>query len=83
MAFYIDVISTFPFELFKSDVQNNNIKIFQLLKIIRLFRIKKILNNIFSKITKDQVKHSTEILKNILSFLLTLHWFTCLYFGFT
>ena len=76
LYFVIDVVSVIPFELF---ADANNFQILQLLKIIRLCRIGKIMKN-FSFF--EHLRYSTEIIKNLILFLLIIHWFTCLYLGF-
>lgn len=64
----MDLVSILPVEIIDNDKE-----ILKLLKISRLFRLRKLLKNFNFK------HHITEILMNFFMLLMILHWFTCLF----
>ena len=70
-TFIIDILATFPFDLFVSD---KDFEIFGILKLGRILRLSKIIR--FLRTTND-VKASLRIFKMVLFLMVYLHCYTC------
>ncbi|OQS04889.1 Voltage-gated Ion Channel (VIC) Superfamily [Thraustotheca clavata] len=81
--FFIDIIGAFPFHLLLYNVIANptklEIKIFQLIKLLRVSRTRRALRRLdYSILVRSKV---SSLIKFFILVMVTSHWFSCFFFG--
>jgi len=70
--FFIDVLASFPFEVFDS-----SLKTLQLIKVVRLLRIRRMLRKWWQLATSNFIKVGS----TLAAWLLIAHWFACTFYA--